>query len=61
MKGFAHESTANESKEWYTPKYIFDALGQQFDMDVCSPGADVVPWIPAEKQLRQTCQPPFLM
>lgn len=26
-----------ESDEWYTPKYIFDALGQEFDMDVSSP------------------------
>ena len=21
-KGFTHESTYNESKEWYTPKYL---------------------------------------
>ena len=28
------------SDEWYTPKYIFDDLGLQFDLDVCSPGAD---------------------
>lgn len=25
------------SNEWYTPKYIFDALGCKFDMDVASP------------------------
>lgn len=25
------------SDEWYTPKYIFDALGCRFDMDVASP------------------------
>lgn len=49
--GFTHESTANESKEWYTPKPIFDALRLRFELDVCSPGADVVPWIPAEKHL----------
>lgn len=49
--GFTHESTHNESKEWYTPRYIFDALGCEFDMDVCSPGADVVSWIPAQKHL----------
>jgi hypothetical protein len=46
-KGFTHESTYNESKEWYTPEYIFDALGLAFDLDPCSPGSRVVPWIPA--------------
>uniref|UniRef100_A0A6M3KD66 Putative methyltransferase n=1 Tax=viral metagenome TaxID=1070528 RepID=A0A6M3KD66_9ZZZZ len=46
-KGFTHESTYNESKEWYTPKYIFDALGVEFDLDPCSPGLAVVPWVPA--------------
>jgi hypothetical protein len=51
MKGFTHESTYNESKEWYTPKPIFDALGIEFDMDVCSPGADIATWIPAKKHL----------
>lgn len=50
-RGFTHESTHNESKEWYTPRYIFDALGCRFDMDVCSPGSDVVPWIPADTHL----------
>lgn len=25
------------SNEWYTPKYIFDALGVRFDLDVASP------------------------
>jgi hypothetical protein len=46
-KGFTHESTYNESKEWYTPEYIFDALALSFDLDPCSPGADIVCWIPA--------------
>lgn len=27
------------SDEWYTPKYIFDALGCQFYLDVASPPA----------------------
>ena len=26
-----------ESDEWYTPKYIFDALGTSFNLDVASP------------------------
>lgn len=25
------------SDEWYTPKYVFDALGCEFDLDVASP------------------------
>lgn len=25
------------SDEWYTPKYVFDALGCRFDLDVASP------------------------
>ena len=47
MRGFSHESQHNESKEWYTPPKIFEALGARFDLDPASPGADKVPWIPA--------------
>lgn len=28
---------AGETDEWYTPKYIFDALGVNFDLDVACP------------------------
>lgn len=28
---------AGESNEWYTPRYIFDALGVTFDLDVACP------------------------
>ena len=28
---------AGESDEWYTPRYIFDALGETFDLDVACP------------------------
>ena len=48
VKGFTHESTYNESKEWYTPRPIFQRLGIDFDLDPCSPGQDVVRWIPAQ-------------
>lgn len=50
-RGLVHESTHNETKEWYTPPEIFKALNIEFDMDVCSPGLDIVPWIPAIKHL----------
>ena len=32
----AYESHG-ESDEWYTPRYIFDALGERFDLDVACP------------------------
>lgn len=32
----SHEA-AGKSNEWYTPAYIFDALGERFDMDVAAP------------------------
>jgi site-specific DNA-adenine methylase len=38
---------ATTSQEWYTPRYIFDALCCRFDLDPASPGSDVVPWVPA--------------
>lgn len=28
---------AGETDDWYTPKYIFDALGLEFDLDPASP------------------------
>lgn len=29
--------TSGETDEWYTPRYIFDALGERFDLDVACP------------------------
>jgi hypothetical protein len=28
---------AGETDEWFTPRYIFDALGERFDLDVSAP------------------------
>lgn len=28
---------AGETDEWYTPRYIFDAIGETFDLDVACP------------------------
>lgn len=28
-----HEPSIGLSDEWYTPKHIFDALGEKFDLD----------------------------
>lgn len=39
------ENSIGASDEWYTPKYIFDALDVKFDMDVAAPkqGGPFVP------------------
>lgn len=31
------EPSIGASDEWYTPRYIFDALGETFDLDVAAP------------------------
>jgi hypothetical protein len=45
-RGLVHERAGGPT-EWYTPPAIFESLGIEFDLDPCSPGALVVPWIPA--------------
>jgi len=42
-----HEPSVGASDEWFTPPSIFDALGLEFDLDPCSPGADH--WVPASR------------
>lgn len=37
-----------KSDEWYTPKYIFDALNSQFDLDVASPVDRTYSHVPAK-------------
>lgn len=42
MKTVAMFDTAgvsNENDEWYTPSWLFHALGVEFDLDPCSPGS----------------------
>jgi hypothetical protein len=48
----AHEA-AGKSDEWYTPPEVFEAIGLRFDLDVASPGSDVVPWVPADAHLTE--------
>jgi hypothetical protein len=61
------------NQEWYAPSPIFEALGCRFDLDVASPGAEIVPWIPADRHFTAAdnglerdwgdafvwCNPPF--
>lgn len=44
----AHWETAGASDEWYTPAYIFDALGEHYDTDVAHPG-DATCHVPADR------------
>ena len=39
---------ATTSDDYYTPKWVFDALGLQFDIDVASPVGGIS-WIPANQ------------
>jgi hypothetical protein len=42
-----HEKPWGETREWYTPPELFDALGIGFDLDPASPMSGPVPWVPA--------------
>lgn len=35
-----HETTVSRTVEWYTPRWIFQAIGQVFDLDPCAPQGD---------------------
>lgn len=43
-----HEAPWGETREWFTPPELFDALGLTFDLDPASPMSGPVPWIPAK-------------
>jgi len=48
---FGHnEIDHGTSDDYYTPPFIFEALGLRFDIDVCSP-PNGSPWIPADRFL----------
>lgn len=46
--GFTHDDKNNITVDWWTPVWVFDALGETFDIDVAAPTGGV-PWIPALK------------
>jgi len=39
---------ALDSDAWYTPAWVFEGMGIEFDIDVASP-AEPPPWIPAKR------------
>lgn len=43
----SHWETPGASDEWYTPAYVFDALGERFDLDVAAP-ENGAPYVPAK-------------
>ena len=68
---FNLEQTEQSTNDHYTPKWIFDLLGAEFDIDVASP-PNGVPWIPCKRYFTQLddgltqdwkglvwCNPPF--
>lgn len=50
-RSFLDTDDETSTTEWFTPPEIFEAMETDFDLDVCSPGAKAVPWIPARKHL----------
>ena len=57
--------------DWYTPAWIFEGMGVEFDMDVCAPPGGIE-WIPATTSLSESddgittpwigqvwCNPPY--
>lgn len=49
---FTHVSESVTTNDYYTPKWLFDAMGLEFDIDVCAP-AHGIPWIPAKRWFSQ--------
>jgi len=47
---FETAGISNENDEWYTPSWMFKALGIEFDLDPCSPGAPPSS-VPAKRHL----------
>ena len=47
--GFTHDNKNNASVDWYTPPWIFERLGLNFDLDPCQPPNGIA-WIPAAKR-----------
>jgi hypothetical protein len=53
-RSFLYNEETTSTVEWYTPPEIFMAMETGFDLDVCSPGVEIVPWIPARNHLTKT-------
>lgn len=45
---FGAPQTQLTSDDYYTPAWVFDRMGLEFDLDVCAPPGGI-PWIPAKR------------
>jgi hypothetical protein len=45
--GLVHEAAVPATCEWYTPAWLFEALGATFDLDPCHPEGEPLVWLPA--------------
>jgi hypothetical protein len=45
-------SDSTTTDDYYTPKWLFNALNVEFDIDVCAP-AQGIPWLPAKRWFSQ--------
>jgi len=65
-----HHEKNGKSDEWYTPKYVFDAMDCRFDMDVASPMDRSFCCVPTSRYITENslqmewngfiwCNPPF--
>lgn len=48
LMGLVHEPRHSHNGDWYTPRWIFNLLAVQFDLDPCQPEGGL-PWIPAKR------------
>lgn len=48
MSGLVHEAPVPATCEWYTPAWLFEALGLTYDLDPCHPVNELA-WVPAAK------------
>ena len=49
---FTVEQEQTTSDDYYTPAWIFERMGIEFDLDVCAPPGGI-PWIPAARYYTQ--------
>lgn len=45
-------SESTTTNDYYTPKWLFDAMGLTFDIDVAAP-LQGIPWLPAKRWFSQ--------
>jgi hypothetical protein len=49
---FEVQQERTTSDDYYTPAWVFERMGIEFDLDVCAP-PDGIPWIPAKRYFTQ--------